>query len=200
MRVTIHEHDDDIPGFYQCRGVVLNVAASTGIQTFDYTWPIPIALYSAEFTVKPENLGDDVEVMVGPNTTIGAITADVAATDAVFTVQQSVIDNIARGRWLNLFDGINNNDCGRVLSVDLTTLQVTVETAAVNSFLAATPTYVQTTAKMLYEYEFQAEGYFTLGESKIGGSKIPAGMPLRFAYNNVDGQAKKFVCHLEYTY
>lgn len=200
MKAQIKEHDDTVGGSYQCRGVALDIPASTGEHTFDYSWPHNIALLSAEIAVGSEHIGDDIKVHVGPDTIVGALAANCDAASTSLTTSGTALQYVDTGKHLKLFDGTNQDDLGRALSVDLDTGVITFETATTNSFAAATPTYIQMTTKIILEYEFGLASRYTLGESKIGSSNLPANTILRFIYNNTDGVAKKFVAHLEYLY
>ena len=78
---------------------------------------------------------------------------------------------------------------------------ITVETAAVNSFLASTPTYVKQTVYYLQNYEFGPSWEYVIGESKIGASYLPANTILRARYINNSAIAnKKLVVKFEYLY
>lgn len=187
-------------GHYQAQGYKLSLPASTGWYEKDISFPIPVSLLSALWMNIAAMVGDSFEFLVAPDTTIGAITADIAIDDTQFTVQQSVIDNIAIGYWVKLTDGINTQDVGRVISIDKTLLKITVETASTYSFLAATPTYVKMSVKMVVGVDLFADYPIEVGATKIGGSYINANTTLRVRYNNITGTAKDFRWILEYLY
>ena len=107
-------------------------------QVTSNTWQSPFAINIISSYTMPgtENIGDLLTVEVGSNTTIGTITADVGISDTVITVGKSVIDNIALGYWVRLDDATNQEDLGRVINVDKTNLQITVETASTQAFVA----------------------------------------------------------------
>jgi len=76
--------------------------------------------------------------------TTGQTTADVAAADTTFSVQQAVLDDvtIAVGSQIQLTDGVNTSPTMTIQSIDDVLDTVTVDNAAGFIFLAATPTLV----------------------------------------------------------
>jgi hypothetical protein len=200
--VVIKEEETKTGGHYQAQSFSADVPASTGwSDLLSVSFPIPVNILSATCKCRSSSDKDEVEFLIGQDTTIGAITADVAASATVIDVQQSVIDNIEVGRWVSLTDGTNTDDCGRVLSIDTDNLKITVETATTNSFAAATPTYVKMTVKMAPKIELTDGHLITLGESKIGGSYVPANTTMKLRYNSLDGASgKRFSIILEYLY
>jgi len=198
--VVIQEEQTKTGAHYQAQSFELSVPASTGWHELNISFPFPISMLSAEWIGKTDYDGDSAQFIIAPDTTTGAIASDVAALDTVINVAQSVIDNTQVGYHLKLDDGTNVDDLGRVVSIDDGANQVTMETAAVNSFLAATPTYVKQTVKMVPHICLHPSGRVQLGESKIGGSYIPANTVIRLRYNNLTGTAKTFSVIIEYLY
>ncbi len=75
-----------------------------------------------------------------------------------------------------------------------------METPTVNSFTAATPTYVRQTAFMARNFKIPAAGRIEVGDSKIGGSYLPANTVFRVAYTNDSSSGKSFGFVIEYLY
>lgn len=201
--ILVKEETIKTGGFYQARGLAAGVPSCIPGAWHDlvnFSWPIPISLLSAEAKCLSDHSGDKIEFLVAPGTTIGAVTQNIAASDDWIYVQQSVIDNIKVGRWIELVDGTNTDNCGRVLEIDSTNNRIKVETAAAHAFLASTPTYIKMTVKMIYDVELVEGHRLVIGESKIGGSYIPAGTTMVLRYQNNNGQAKRFAFIVEYLY
>lgn len=199
--VKIQEEQTKTGAHYQTRGIANSIPAVAEWHDFpDFSWPFPVSIFAATAYCRAEQDGDILEFLIGPDTTIGALTVDAAIGTTVLDVQQSVIDNTEVGYFIKLTDGINTDDCGRVLNVDKAGLKITVETATTNAFAAATPTYVQQTVKMLYDAEVSGGQRISLGEAKIGGSYIPANTALRLRYKNSTAAAKRFRFLMEYLY
>jgi len=100
------------------------------------------------------------------------------------SVEQTVIDNTARGYHIKLDDGTNTDEVERVISIDDTNNKIYVETNPANSYLAATPTYIKQTAYSIKDYELREAWDHTIGESKIGGSYVPADVIVELIYDN----------------
>jgi len=183
-------------GHFQAGTLECNVSDTLNAwEVTDFTWPIPMGVLSAQWLAKAVNDKDILEVQIGPDTTVGTITQDVTATDTKIYVSQSVLDNIKVGYWCTLTDGTNTDDCGRVIAVNSDNIDV--ETAAVNGFAAATPTYVKQTVKMVPGCHLCDGMQYEIGTSKIGASYVPAGTVIRVRYQNNEGSTgKKF--YIEY--
>ena len=134
-------------------------------------------------------------------TTTGTITSDVTASDTVINVSQTVIDNVNIGYKIQLDDSTNTDDLGIVTAIDTDNKTITVDTAATQGFSAATPTYVKQTVCMVSDYEIGPAWEWVIGESKIGGSHLPANTTVEVKYtNNSAITAKKLVAKIEYLY
>jgi hypothetical protein len=167
------------------------------------SWPMPIEVLSLNFKSNDDNEDDILNCYLSPNTNdiIGTITANVSPNDTIINVSSTVLNYIQIGFYVKLFDGINNDDLGRVASIDISSSTITVETPVTNSFLATSPTYVQMRAYYMKGFVVGIAGDYTLGAAKIGGTVIPAGLKVNFDYINVDTLfSKKLVVIIEYIY
>ncbi len=204
--VKVQEETTPTGGHFHAVTKVINATAST-TTTADYTWPFPISISAIYFVSTSDHTGDHLEMIGAPDTTIGAITQAVAATDTIINVSDTVVDNTEKGYYLKLSDGTNTDDLGRVLNVDKVNKTVTVETAAVNAFSAATPTYVVQTIYLTGGpeggpeiFEIGAPWRHIFGRSNIGSSYVPAGMVMRLRYIEKGATTKKIVFIVEYMY
>lgn len=203
LRVAIEEESRDkhTGGHYQSQSFELTIDATTGMKEKTLSFPYAVSLLAASWVNKAENDGDAIEFSIGENTTIGTIVAAVNASDTVIEVGKTVLDNVFVGAYVKLTDETNTDDVGRVLSVDKTAKEITVETATTNSFAVATPTYVQMTVKIMPHLQLVGDNVpMNIGESKIGASYIPANMVLLARYDNISATAKTFSFVLEYLY
>jgi len=168
----------------------------------DISFEYPVSIFSASFVSKAHHEDDVVEAQVGPDTIIGAITADVAASATEIDVQQSVIDNVQLGYHIKLDDGTNADDLGEVTAIDKVNNKITVATATANSFLSATPTYVKQTVYFAKDFRLPSAYVTNLGEAVIGGSLLPANTTMKIRYKNVEGTTtgKFFTFVMEYKY
>lgn len=189
-------------GHFRAKTLAFDVPVGAEWHYTNFTFPFSISLLSMEYVGINALIDDRIRVDIAPDTTTGTITSDVNASDTVINVSQTVIDNIQIGYTLKLDDGTNVDDLGYVIAYDKTNLTVTVDNAAVNGFLASTPTYVKQTIPILDEIEIDyTTASITIGATKIGGSYLPANTPISFGYFNGDASAgKRFRAILEYLY
>lgn len=116
-------------------------------------------------------------------------------------VSSTVLAYTAKGYYIKLFDGVNQDDVGDVADVDIENSTIYVSKNPTNFFSPASPTYIQQTVYLMKDYDICAPMTHRLGESKIGGSYIPEYTTIRIIYNNksIDEQ-KGFVGYVEYLY
>lgn len=175
------------------------VANTTTIFTFSY--PMNISLIEASFVSVSENIGDSWSWVVAPNTTIGALTNNVSIDDTIINVTSNVTDNIKEGFWVNLFDGTNTEDLGRVLNINKTDGTITVEHASTQSFSAATPTFVRMNIYFLKDAVFGHPWISVYGQGKIKTSHVPANTIAQVEYtNNSPSTDKTITVYIEYMY
>ena len=197
--MEIKEESVSTGGHFQCITKTINTDASS-TSTSNYTWPHPISVLAVYLVTTSVHEGDVVDLTVAPDTTIGVLTADASIGATTLTVSQTVIDNTAVGFWLKLNDGVNQDDLGRVLSVDVVAKTITVENALTHNFATATPSYLIQTVYMMKDYEIGPPWEYVVGESKIGGSYVPANTNIRVVYTNNGLVSKKLVAKIEFLY
>jgi len=196
--VEIKEENTPTGGFYRSTGVAFDAPA--GEETnYDFSFPYPISLLSATFPTEDLNAGDVIDFNISPDTIVGAITSDVAVDDTVINVQSSVIANMDVGKCCKLDDGTNNEKY-TVVSIDEDNNTLTLSQAVTNAYAAATPTYIKLSVCMVYGIEVSSASRIVLGESKIGGSYIPANTTFRWSYTNNGGSQVRVRAYLEFLY
>ena len=199
--VTIKEENIPTGGNYMCECFQILAATGPNVNTSeDYTWPFPINVLEIKIAPREENAGDDVSLCVAPQTIVGAITAPASSSATEIYVTQTVIDNMMVGYHCHLFDGVNQDDCGRIVSIDKINNKITVETPTVNSFSPLSPTYVQMTVHVINSYVFGPPQVYAVGDGKIGGSYVPANTTVRVTYRNKTAQPKTLSAQLDYLY
>ena len=117
------------------------------------------------------------------------------------SVQQTVMDNCYVGYCFKLFDGVNNNNVGHVIFKDNVNNKIYVEKNLTNTFLASSPTYIQQTIYYLENYHLCEPWEHDIGQSKIGGSYVPADTLITIHYDNKSTDTDKtFIGRVEYLY
>lgn len=223
--VKIQEESVATGGHFQTTTVDLVCTANTtSSQTL--SWPFPVGALAVGFHSDSTNVGDVVNIIVGPDTITGYITADVSPattwvsqnytkgqtvaytngrtytctldttsseipTNTVYwteglelSVSQTVIDNTEVGFFIKLFNGVTTNDTKRVLSKDTVNNKIYVESNLTDTFLAASPTYIQQSVYFMYNFTIGAPGYREHGTSKVGAAHIPKDTTVLVTYTN----------------
>lgn len=198
--VTIKEEVIPTGGHFQGKTLDIVTTATIEKTTHDFTFPWPVNLLAAEADPNDNNTGDIVCVHVAPEEVIGTLSADEAAGQDVLSVSQSVLDNTFVGAVIHVDDGTNKDACGHVLEVDKVAGTIKVETALVNAFVAATPSYVKMTTEVVPSAKLRVGSRIEVGFSKVGASYIPAGKIFRIIYDNKTAQAKELEVWIEYLY
>lgn len=190
-------------GIYKFRGYQLNVPSGNvgNVTVIDVSWNYPITLMNGYFVSTNAMVNDEINVWVAPYTTIGAIGGPVYSGNNEFVVTSTVFDNLYRGWTVNITDGINNNDLGECIDMDVGNSTITCEISATNNFSPLSPTYVQMTPKLVeHAHIVEAGVRFPFAEKKIGGRSIPKNKPFQIRYTNNTGNSKCFVFFMEYLY
>lgn len=181
--VTIKEESGDYPtnGHFKSYGVSF-VAAGNATTIYNFSIPYPIALLAGIFLTNGKTSGDTMDFDVAPDTVVGVLTEDASIGDTIINVQPSVVANVDYGFYVKLDDGVNSEEH---LVVSKTATTLTLHTALINNYSAVTPTYVKMTVKMVENMSIEENGRYILGDSKIGGTHIPANTTMRIRYTNI---------------
>lgn len=196
--VTILEEKVKTGGHYQATAykLVLDQVDAGEWVHLDMVWPHPISILSAEYTDKDENKDDLAQFIVAPGTVAGYLTSEVAADAHELEVSDTYLEVLEIGYYV----AIGDLDLGRCIGIDLVNKLITVE----NNTNAIYPQYtpVKIEIRMLPCLHFSGGTVSkTLGKSKIGGSFLPAGTPLRFSYQRNDTDtSKEFIFIIDYLY
>lgn len=186
-------------GHFAARTISLSIPANETI-TESISWPFPISVFAISYISAQNQYGDVVNVYIARETTVGALTANAAVGATVLNVSPTVLAHVKVGFEITIDDGVNKNVLGRLFDIDEAAGQITVETATTHEFAAATPTYVKMSIHMLQGHVFASGGSVAIGESKLGGSYLPANTPVTIVYQNNSSEDKLFVPFVEYLY
>jgi len=196
--VTIKEEHGETGGNFKTESKVL-ITAPNSTSNMDVTWNYPISVLEAYFVPTAENLDDELEILVAPNTTIGVISQNVSAGSTSCVVSASVINHLYAGYRIHITNGITMDNLGRCLSINKDTNTIMFEYAAVNNYNAGS--YFQMTVPLVEKYIIGPHGVrYIIGEGKIGGSFVPANTIARLVYINKSNATKKFYSYIEYLY
>jgi hypothetical protein len=200
---TFSLKEEQIPtgGHYGVHGECLNVTEINGNLSIKETlFHYPINLLSIKMCANESNIGDVIEGIVAPNTTIGAITTHLAVNDTIAYVTNTVTDNIKIGYIVYFTDGVNSSCGGSISAINRSNGSITYSCPLVNAYSATSPTYVQMGIKMMSSITIGATGIYEFGLSAIGGSYIPEQTVGRIIYKNNSQIPKQFSYHFDYLY
>ena len=198
IMVKVVEDNSDDERSFQTVTIGIDVPAASGWHEEDHSFPIDIAVISCDLLISECHVGDTMEVIVAPDTIIGAITQNVEAGQTEIYVQDSVIQHLFRGYYIVITDGQKMANLGRVLQIH--TNSIVVENAPDVDFDMASPTYVMMSIKLFNDWEFPGVGRIDIGDAKIGASLIPANTTIRLRYYNTTGEAKRFIAPMDILY
>jgi len=200
--VKIREEDIDTGGHFRSETKVINCPTGPNVtQTENYSWPFPVSILELQFVSDEDNRGDVLTLSVGPQTIVGALTADCPTGATGANVSQTVVENLKIGFNIDLLQiPSTTEELGRILSVDVEGKKIYFETPTTQSFAAAGPTYVRQTAYTIKDYEIGPGHRYVVGDSKIGGSYIPKNVIVQVDYTNMGTIPKKFIAQIEYLY
>lgn len=197
--VKIQEETVPTGGNFKCRSESIDILPNE-TKIVDRTFPFNISALAIEFNSDADNQGDNLELIVGPNTIIGAITSPVNIGDNVINVNSTVVENLNVGFKINLFNGSITENLGFVIAIDKDNLTITTQNTSTQSFSHLTPTYIRMSVYVIEDYVIGKSGRWEIGGNKIGGSFVPANVIIRIVYYNNSGVSKNFTAQLEYLY
>jgi hypothetical protein len=191
--ITIKEESVPTGGYFQATSICLhNINAGPSVVTSKtVSYDIPVSGLAFSFITESNQKGDVINVIIGKDTTVGILLDDVKVGDVTFNVQQSVIDNVFIGMYIKLSDGLNDDDCGLIVSINDINKTITVNTATTHSFSLLTPTYVKGSIYTVKDYHIGPAFCYDVGSSKIGGSYLPTGATITVEYTNNTNDSDK---------
>lgn len=94
----------------------------------------------------------------------------------------STIAPVADGLYVKLYNGVNKDEMGQVLSVNKVSNKIYTEFAPTHNF--STGAYVMLEAHNILDYEIGDAQVHKIGEGKIGGSYVPPNTIVHVIYEN----------------
>lgn len=188
-------------GNFMCESVcILSPTGPNSTATEQFTWPFPITVMSLSFNTDYDNSGDYAYCSVAPDTIIGVLGVSCATGATGFYVSPTVTENTMIGYHLNLFDGPNTDNLGRVISIDSATNYITTEFGPSRSYSNLSPTYIRQTVYVINNYRIGKPGTYGIGKDKIGGSYVPKYTVVRVGYINEKSFSNHIAIQIDYLY
>lgn len=184
---------------FQCKSIVINAAPNTTSHT-DIIWEYPISVYALSFITEERHKNDIINIQLSPDTIIGAVAYPTAPGNKTFYVTDTVLLFINMGYHVKITDGVNQDDLGRVISIDKANSTITTEYACQNMYSPYSPTYVRMTIYFIENFVIGPPWEYVVGKKKIGGAHLPANVIIRACYTNLTNETKDVIANFEYTY
>ncbi|RLI86341.1 MAG: hypothetical protein DRP01_04430 [Archaeoglobales archaeon] len=193
-------------GHYAVHGWEFSIGPDT-TDTLDIVFPFVIDLLEAHVVSDPDGTGDEVDVVVAPDTIVCALGADANAGDKIITV--SDVSYLKLGYLFRV--GSEAEHYPYIIAIDELTNQVTLGYATwpgrsaysglSQGYSASTPTYCAMTIPMITDFFIVGGESIDLGRSILNTSDLPADTTLRIRYkNNHASNTHKLRFVLEYLY
>lgn len=168
-------------------------AGANATETHDHSWPFPINVLQVSFVGNGDTLGDEIELSIAPNTPITTLAQDCASGNTVLYLNS--VEHALPGYFLE----IGTDELGWIASVDKVAKTVTLANATANSYTAGN--IVTRTVKVIKNYTIGHAWKYDIGNSKIGGSYVPANTIVRVIYKNNNATTPKTIySEIEYLY
>jgi hypothetical protein len=172
-----------------------------GVYDYDFSFPMDVQIWKCEFYTTSDHIGDFLTIYLAPNTVVGVLTSSASIGNTTINVSPTAVTNqlISNGVDFSLDDGVNINNCGRIISYDTTLNTITFETPLTNNFAIGTMIKFQLKAvnNLLLH---RPNKVHKVGERGFRGRLIPKNTVLRASYTNMNGLAKQFVVVIEIYY
>jgi hypothetical protein len=174
---------------------------------FTYYYPIKICAMTIRFNTTMANTGDHINLIVNPDTVIGALTSAVTAGDTVLNVSSTVTTYAKVGHFVTITDGTNTDEKLWVTAVDDVGGTITVwpytdggptPGTIANNYSAGAGILLNVYA--VNSFVFGAPGVQVFGEDKVSGTMIPAGSTIKLIYTNNENKIKDFTLQFEYMF
>lgn len=188
---SIQEEQVPTGGNFSIESRIISADANT-TEHHDHLWPFPINVLQVSFISKSEHVGDELELVIGPETPVTALVQNSASGDSKLYVSDTTY--LMAGYFLH----INGDDLGWIQSVDKVEKSVTLATATSNSYIAGD--VVKRSVKPIKNYYIGYPWKYDIGSSKIGGSYVPANTTIRVSYKNNSANPKIIYSEIEFLY
>lgn len=178
VKAKIVEELIETGGYFRCEGHKFSIPAnSTAIQ--QVSWPYPITVLQSFYEGGPEHEGNELDVIVGPNTIVGILREAASIGDTVLHVSLTVIQNIKIGFTVKL----GSTTVGSVIGINENMLCITITAPLAAAYNANT--YVKTEALSISNLEFgRAPIRISIGASKHGGKYLAPNTLVELTYKN----------------
>ncbi|MFM2393072.1 MAG: hypothetical protein RLZZ546_1054 [Bacteroidota bacterium] len=195
--VIVSNRDPITQGYFMVESKTFNISSSNE-SIFTFSYPLPVAVYRSIIATSNIHNGDSIDISIAPETIIGVNTQEVLNNNNIIKVNSSILNILSPGFYIDITDGVNTNNLGRVLNIDKINEEITVEYNTINNFSIGS--YIRLSMHIVKNLKFPHAYIYIIGSSTLGGKPIPSNTPIQLKYYNSNNQEKEFTITFEYTY
>jgi hypothetical protein len=195
--VNIIQENKPTGGNFKAESKKIDIT-QTGLTTYEFSFPYRISVLTITPFSFTENNGDEICLLVTPNTPIGALTANVNVDDTVLYVNNTVSDNVMVGYYIYIIDNNENIEVGFITNIDKLNGTITIDTPISQTF--TTGQYIGINIYLLRDFLLYGNQPYELARKTIGSSTVDTDLTVRIIYHNKTNDNKTFRYSYEYLY
>lgn len=193
--ILIREENKETNGFYQTTTKLIDIPDSIDTYEFNITpFKFPINLLSTSFVSTNDHIGDEINVIVGRDTIITTPKQNINSNQNI--IELNNVEYLYVGDYITIEENNISNNLGVITKIIKSSNTVYVENNTTNEFTSAANIKKNTyyVKDFIIGYPFK----YSFGTDKIGGSYIPANIPITIIYKNNSNVAKKLYFQVNY--
>jgi len=195
---------NSVLGYFQVSTIFMDIpqGATGAVAVKDVSYPFEIEMWKTDYVSSLNSEGDVLNIIIGPDTAISALTAIGNIGDTTISIMSSIFatDILCKGCYIKLFDGVSVfQDLGRITALDSVNSTLTFENSLTSTFNPGTAVLLN--LYLVKDFIISAPSInFEFGSKRYSTKKIPPNTVIRILYTNASGNAKKVYFGLEYNY
>lgn len=198
--VTVKQPTDGL-FMTESKEMVIPSGTAGDITVIDELFDIKTILWVTELCASASMVGDSLDVIINPDTEVGALTSTGSISDTVLNVSVNVTGTVTPGMYITITDTNSPptvQDLGKCVAVDGDAGTITLSNALSSEFLSGS--VISVNVYMSKNLHIDAEGSHSFGVKGFQGKELPAGTVLRMLYTNNDTAAKTWYWKYSYYY
>ena len=199
ISVREQTYNAETSGSFRCETLNLTIPANSTVSE-SYTWGINIAPLVVKFISLESQYKNKINLYVAKNTPVGTLTQNLTPGQNILHVTDTVLDKMKRGYECTITDGTNFDNLGQVLDINIHEKTITIKSPTTLNNYYAGMCYVQLTIHIIKDFMIGHAGQYSIGESKIGASYVPAGIPVTLEYQNTSNEEIDFIWSIDLLY
>lgn len=160
-----------------------------------YVWNKNINILNISCTPNADNIGDEINLIVSPNTTIGVLSEDSEIGDTILHVATNTVLQYLKIGYEVLLNGVV---VGEAIEIDLNAKTILLSDALTAQYL--TGAYLGFQVRMIKNLNIASIYPINVGRLAVGPSFLPANTLSHVIYKNKSSNQKQFFYNLEYLY